>query len=75
MDYSILAKMSPGLTKRVLPSSGSQAGGQPASGLGKFLPGAEKLTGGVGSFFVDRDAMVIPLRISGPIWMNATSPS
>jgi AsmA protein len=59
VDYEVLARLSPELSKRVM----SQSGG----GVGKLLPGIEKVSSAFGNFFLDRDAMVIPIRVSGPI--------
>jgi uncharacterized protein involved in outer membrane biogenesis len=62
MEYSILARLSPTLTKRVLSGVGGQSlsttSDDPRSGsLGRVL----------GSFFVEKDSLVIPLKISGPL--------
>lgn len=69
VDYAILARLSPTLTKRILagrpgrPADPAALSPDPsaqpsrAGGLGQF----------VGTFFTERDSLVIPLRISGPL--------
>ena len=69
VDYAILARLSPALTKRILTGRPGQTtdpatlspeqSSQPAraAGLGQL----------VGTFFTERDSLVIPLRISGPV--------
>jgi uncharacterized protein involved in outer membrane biogenesis len=54
MDYSVLTQLSPDLTRRVL-SSSSVTGGQGT--VGRL----------VSSFFVEKDSLVIPLQVSGPL--------
>jgi hypothetical protein len=54
MDYSVLTQLSPELTRRVL-SSSSVTGGQGT--VGRL----------VSSFFVEKDSLVIPLQVSGPL--------
>lgn len=63
IDYDILTRLSPELTRRVVSQSDSSGGGT----AGKILSGLGKLTSAVGSFFVDQNVAVIPLRVSGPI--------
>lgn len=58
MDYSILAKLSPAVSKRVLPQ--------------KQTDGTTALSGGimgtiVGNFFMEKDSLAVPLKISGPL--------
>ncbi|MGH9768361.1 MAG: hypothetical protein ACREAB_13085, partial [Blastocatellia bacterium] len=60
VDYSLLARLSPALTKRVMPQSGGTEAGSLLQSIGKV---ASKL----GNFFVDQDAMVVPLKMSGPL--------
>jgi uncharacterized protein involved in outer membrane biogenesis len=57
MDYSILAQLSPELTRQLL--SSSQAAGRGGGG-----PGAIGQL--VSSFFVEKDRLVIPLQVTGP---------
>jgi hypothetical protein len=54
MDYSVLAQLSPDLTRRIL-SSSNVTGGQGT--VGRLLS----------SFFVERESLVIPLQVSGPL--------
>jgi AsmA-like C-terminal region len=60
ISYDLLAKLSPALTKRVLPGGDSSGGKSP---LG-FLGGASSV---VGNFFLDQGGIVIPLKVSGPM--------
>jgi uncharacterized protein involved in outer membrane biogenesis len=60
VDYSLLARLSPALTKRALSQSGE-------SGAGSLLQSIGKLASKLGSFFVDQDSMVVPIRMSGPL--------
>jgi uncharacterized protein involved in outer membrane biogenesis len=60
VDYSLLARLSPALTKRALSQSGESGAGSLLQNIGKF---ASKL----GSFFVEQDSMVVPIRMSGPL--------
>jgi hypothetical protein len=61
ISYDLLAKLSPALTKRVVPSGGDGSAGK--SPLG-FLGGASSV---VGNFFMDQGGVVIPLKVSGPM--------
>jgi len=63
VDYELLARLSPELTKRVM----TQSGGGSGAGLGKLLPGIEKVSSAFGNFFLDQNAMVLPIRMTGPI--------
>jgi len=54
MDYSVLTQLSPDLTRRIL-SSSSVTGGQGT--VGRL----------VSSFFVEKDSLVIPLQVTGPL--------
>ncbi len=58
IDYDVLVRLSPALTKRVISQSGDAGG---------LLQGIEKITSKLGGFFVEQDAMVMPIRLSGPI--------
>lgn len=60
VDYSLLARLSPALTKRVLSQSGE-------SGAGSLLQNIAKFASKLGSFFVEQDSMVVPIRMSGPL--------
>src|SRR5262249_41557192 len=60
IDYELLARLSPGLTKRVMSQSGE-------AGTGSLLQSIGKVTSKLGNFFVDQDAMVVPIKMSGPI--------
>ncbi len=60
VDYSLLARLSPALTKRALSQSGE-------SGTGSLLQNIGKLASKLGSFFVEQDSMVVPIRMSGPL--------
>ena len=60
VDYALLARLSPALTKRVL----SQSGGTEA---GSLLQSIGKITSKLGTFFVEQDVMVVPIKMSGPI--------
>ncbi|MGH9849201.1 MAG: AsmA family protein [Blastocatellia bacterium] len=63
MDYGIMARLSSALTKRVMPtkSGGEAAGGNLPIPIGGALGSV------VGNFFMEKDAMVVPLKISGPL--------
>ncbi len=61
ISYDLLAKLSPALTKRVVPGGGD--GGSGKNPLG-FLGGASSV---VGNFFMDQGGIVIPLKVSGPM--------
>jgi uncharacterized protein involved in outer membrane biogenesis len=60
VDYSLLARLSPALTKRALAQSGE-------SGAGSLLQNIAKVASKLGSFFVEQDSMVVPIRMSGPL--------
>ncbi|MGH9936914.1 MAG: AsmA-like C-terminal region-containing protein, partial [Blastocatellia bacterium] len=60
VDYSLLARLSPALTKRVMPQSD-------AAGAGSLLQSIGKITSKIGNFFVDQDAMIVPIKMSGPL--------
>jgi uncharacterized protein involved in outer membrane biogenesis len=60
VDYSLLARLSPALTKRALAQSGE-------SGTGSLLQNITKFASKLGSFFVEQDSMVVPIRMSGPL--------
>ena len=60
VDYDLLARLSPGLTKRVMPQSGD-------AGVGSLIQGLSKVTSKLGNFFVEGDAMVVPIKMSGPM--------
>ncbi|HEX5085251.1 MAG TPA: AsmA-like C-terminal region-containing protein, partial [Blastocatellia bacterium] len=60
VDYSLLARLSPALTKRALAQSGE-------SGTGSLLQNIAKFASKLGSFFVEQDSMVVPIRMSGPL--------
>src|SRR5262249_19324172 len=60
VDYELLARLSPVLTKRVL----SQSGG---TETGSLLQSIGKVTSKLGNFLVDKAAMVIRIKRGGPI--------
>ncbi|MGH9752648.1 MAG: AsmA family protein [Blastocatellia bacterium] len=60
VDYSLLARLSPALTKRALSQSGE-------AGAGSLLQNIGKLASKLGSFFVEQDSMVVPIKMSGPL--------
>ncbi len=60
VDYALLARLSPELTKRVLPQSVGTETGSLLQTVGKF-------TSKLGAFFIEQDAMVVPIRMSGPL--------
>ncbi|MCI0523898.1 MAG: AsmA family protein [Acidobacteria bacterium] len=60
VDYNLLARLSPALTKRVMPQSAE-------SGAGSILQSIGKVTARLGAFFVEQDSMVVPLKMSGPL--------
>jgi uncharacterized protein involved in outer membrane biogenesis len=60
LDYSLLARLSPALTKRALSQSGE-------AGTGSLLQNLGKVASKLGSFFVEQDSMVVPIRMSGPL--------
>lgn len=61
ISYDLLAKLSPALTKRVVPGGGDSSSGKNPLG---FLAGASSV---VGNFFMDQGGIVIPLKVSGPM--------
>ncbi|MFM8395242.1 MAG: AsmA family protein [Acidobacteriota bacterium] len=75
IDYSILARLSPTLTRRILSNRATPSGqsGDPAAlPLEETSPGAKSGRTGalsqlVGTFFTEKDSLVIPLKISGPL--------
>jgi AsmA protein len=58
VDYDLLARLSPGLTRRVMPQSGD---------AGSPLQGISKITSKLGNFFMEQDSMVVPIKMSGSI--------
>ncbi|MFN6201147.1 MAG: AsmA family protein [Acidobacteriota bacterium] len=77
VDYAILARLSPALTRRILSSRAGRANragtaDDPAA-LATGESPAETTSGGTGvsqlfsSFFTEKDSLVIPLKISGPV--------
>jgi uncharacterized protein involved in outer membrane biogenesis len=58
VDYILLARLSPALTKRVLSQSGQ-------SGTGTLLQNIAQVASKLGSFFVEQDSMVVPIKMSG----------
>jgi uncharacterized protein involved in outer membrane biogenesis len=60
VDYSLLARLSPALTKRVTSQSD-------AAGTVSLLQSIGKFTSKLGNFFVDQDAMVVPIKVSGTL--------
>jgi len=60
VDYSLLARLSPVLTKRVLSQSGE-------SGTGSLLQNIAQVASKLGSFFVEQDSMIVPIRMSGSL--------
>ena len=80
VDYAILARLSPALTRRILSSRSSRANRANRAGtaddpaaLATGESPAETTSGGTGvsqlfsSFFTEKDSLVIPLKISGPV--------
>lgn len=80
IDYAILARLSPALTRRILsnPAGHSSRSGDSATPPGEGMaPGSEPgerpsskagaLSQIVGTFFTEKDALVIPLKIYGPL--------
>lgn len=69
IDYSILARLSPALTRRILSGRSGRAD-DPAT-LPLEQSDQTPTTGGlsrlVGTFFTERESLVIPLRVSGPV--------
>lgn len=63
VSYDILAKLSPALTKRVMPGGGqsSEGGGRLPITLGTSVNAV------VGNFFMDQGAIVLPIRMSGSL--------
>jgi AsmA protein len=63
MDYSVLARLSSALSGRVLPakSGGEGAGGKLPIPIGGTFGSV------VGNFFMEKDTLVVPLRVSGPL--------
>jgi uncharacterized protein involved in outer membrane biogenesis len=58
VDYGLLARLSPGLTRRVAPQSDD---------AGSPLQGITKITSKLGNFFIEGDSMVVPIKMSGPM--------
>jgi uncharacterized protein involved in outer membrane biogenesis len=63
LDYGILARLSSALTKRVTPAK--SAGETDTGAAAKPIGGA--LGSVVGNFFMEKDSIVIPLKVSGPL--------
>lgn len=59
ISYELLAKLSPGLSKRVAPGGGD--GGKSPLGV---LAGATSV---VGNFFMEQGGIIVPLKVSGPM--------
>lgn len=59
VNYDLLVRLSPVLTKRLLPG-GSEDSGSPV----KVLTG---LSSTVGSFFLDQGVIALPIKVSGPL--------
>ncbi len=60
VSYEVLAKLSPALTKRVMPGGSSEGGRTPIT-LGAGLNSV------VGNFFMDQGGIVLPLKMSGSL--------
>jgi len=60
VNYDLLAKLSPGLTGRVMPGS-KETGGKLPFNLGSGFSSV------VGSFFMDQGAIAVPIKMSGPM--------
>ncbi len=60
VSYEVLAKLSPALTKRVMPG-GSGEGGRTPITLGTGLNSV------IGNFFMDQGGIVLPLKMSGSL--------
>lgn len=61
VSYDILAKLSPALTKRVMPGGASSEGGRTPITLGTGLNSV------VGNFFMDQGGIVLPIKMSGSL--------
>lgn len=68
VSYGVLAKLSPALTKRVMPggasnltSSGTESGGRTPLTLGTGLNSV------LGNFFMDQGGIVLPIKMSGSL--------
>ncbi|HQR32162.1 MAG TPA: AsmA family protein [Blastocatellia bacterium] len=61
VSYGLLAKLSPAITKRVMPGSSSNEGGRTPITLGSGLNSV------VGNFFMDQGGIVLPLKMSGSL--------
>ncbi len=61
VSYGLLAKLSPAITKRVMPGSSSSEGGRTPITLGSGLNSV------VGNFFMDQGGIVLPLKMSGSL--------
>ncbi len=60
ISYELLAKLSPGLSKRVAPGGDGGGGKSPLGVL-------TSATSVVGNFFMDQGGIVVPLKVSGPM--------
>lgn len=61
VSYDILAKLSPALTRRVLPGGASGEGGRTPITLGTGVSSV------VGNFFMDQGGIVLPIKMSGSL--------
>ncbi len=61
VSYDILAKLSPTLTKRVMPGGASGEGGRTPITLGTGLNSV------VGNFFMEQGGIVLPIKMSGSL--------
>jgi len=60
VSYDLLARLSPALTKRVMPA-GESGSGKSLLNLGAGFSSV------VGNFFMDQGAIAVPIRMSGPL--------
>jgi AsmA protein len=69
VDYDLLARLSPAITKRVLPLPGGAdaAGAAGGAGASSLLQSIGKITGALGGASADQSSLTLPLKMSGPI--------
>lgn len=64
INYELLVRLSPALTKRFLPGN---AGAADAAGAATPAKAPLGLPGVVGNFFMDQGTLALPLKVSGPL--------
>ena len=68
VSYGVLAKLSPALTKRVMPGGASNLTGSATEGGGRApITLGTGLSSVVGNFFMDQGGIVLPLKMSGSL--------